>query len=80
MADDYGSRYSSAYPFPLSANSSRLYSGSLSGFIGPEDTSDEDWFEVRLLKGAKYEFKLTGGDEVYDLNAGSLYWYNTEGK
>ena len=79
MADDYGSRYSSAYPFPLSANSSRLYSGSLSGSIGPEDTSDEDWFKVRLLKGATYEFKLTGGDEVYDLNDANVYWYKPSG-
>ena len=79
MTDDYGSRYSSAYPFPLLANSSRLYSGSLSGFIGPEDTSDEDWFKVRLLKGAKYEFKLTGGDEVYDLNDANVYWYKPSG-
>ena len=79
MSDDYGSRYSSAYPFPLSANSSRLYSGSLSGFIGPDDTSDEDWFKLRLLKGATYEFKLTGGDEVYDLNDAIIRWYKPSG-
>ena len=76
MTDDYGSRYSSAYPFPLLANSSRLYSGSLNGVIGPDDTTDEDWFKVFLQKGATYEFKLTGGSEVYDLNDGVLRWKN----
>ena len=74
MTDDYGSRYSSAYPFPLLANSNRLYSGSLNGVIGPDDTTDEDWFKVFLQKGATYEFKLTGGSEIYDLNDGILRW------
>ena len=76
MADDYGSRSSSAYQFPLSAKSNGLYSGSLSGVIGPDDTSDEDWFKVRLLKGATYEFRLTGGDELYDLNSAKTSWYH----
>ena len=53
--------------------------GSLSGIIGPDDTSDEDWFKVRLLKGATYEFTLTGGDEIYDLNDANLHLYTPKG-
>ena len=79
MSDDYGSRYTSAYPFPLTADGNRLYSGTLSGVIGPDDTSDEDWFKVRLLKGATYQFTLTGGDEIYDLNDARLYFYKPNG-
>ena len=79
MADDYGSRYTSAYPFPLSANSSRLYSGSLSGSIGPDDTSDEDWFKIPMLKGATYQLQVIGGPEVYDLNDAKITWYKPNG-
>ena len=79
MSDDYGSRYTSAFPFPLTASSNRLYSGSLNGTIGPDDTSDEDWFKIPMLKGAKYEIKVTGGPEVYDLNDAKLHGINQMG-
>ena len=78
MTDDYGSRYTSAYTFPLTANGNRLYSGLLNGIIGPDDPSDEDWFKVRLLKGAAYQFSLTGGDEIYDLNDARIYFYKPQ--
>ena len=79
MSDDYGSRYTSAFPFPLTASSNRLYSGTLNGAIGPDDTSDEDWFKIPMLKGAKYEIKVTGGPEVYDLNDAKITWYKPNG-
>lgn len=79
MPDDYGSRYSGAYLFPLLTGNNRLSTGALSGNIGPDDTSDEDWFKVRLLKGATYQFTLKGGSTVYDLNYGDLEFYNTNG-
>ena len=75
MSDDYGSRYTSAYPFPLTANSNRLYSGSLSSAIGPDDTSDEGWFIVRLFKGEIYQFQVAGVSEVYDLNDSKITWH-----
>ena len=80
MTDDYGSRHTSAYTFSLSANSQRLYSGSLRGTIGPDDTSDEDWFKVNLLKGATYEFRPTGGNDVVDLNDATIRWYQPNGR
>ena len=79
MSDDYGSRYTSAYPFPLSASSNRLYSGSLSGSIGPDDTSDEDWFKIPMLKGATYQLQVIGGPEVYDLNDAKVTLYKPNG-
>ena len=79
MADDYGSRYTSAYPFQLTASSNRLYSGSLSGSIGPDDTSDEDWFKIPMLKGATYQLQVIGGPEVYDLNDAKITWYKPNG-
>lgn len=79
MADDYGSRYTSAYTFPLSASGQGLAYGSITGVIGPDDNADEDWFKVNLVKGATYEFKLTGGEDVLKLNDGILYFYSTDG-
>lgn len=79
MTDDFGSRYTSASSFPLSVDSTSLSSGSVQGVIGPDDTSDEDWFKVSLVKGAIYEFKLIGGKEIYALNNGVLYFYSTNG-
>ena len=79
MLDDFGSRYSSAYPFPLITSSNHLDSGKITGVIGPEDTTDEDWFKVDLQKGATYEFRLTGGPQVYDLNDAILRWKSKSG-
>jgi len=79
MADDYGSRYTSAYTFPLSANGQGLAYGSITGVIGPDDNADEDWFKVNLVKGATYEFRLTGGEDVLSLNSGDFDFYSTNG-
>ena len=79
MTDDYGSRYSSAYPFPLITSSNHLDSGKITGVIGPEDATDEDWFKVDLQKGATYEFRLTGGPQAYDLNDAILRWKSKSG-
>ena len=79
MTDDFGNRYTNAHTFPLTVDGSGLASGSLQGILGPEDTSDEDWFKVRLLKGATYQFQLSGGSEVYDLNDSRITWYKPNG-
>lgn len=79
MADDFGNRYTNAHTFPLAVDGSGLASGSVEGILGPEDTSDEDWFKVRLLKGATYQFQVAGGSEVYDLNDSKITWYKPNG-
>ena len=79
MADDYGSTYTNAHTFPLAVNPKGLAYGSLSGTLGAENNEDEDWFKIKLLKGATYKIALKGGPEVYDLNDGKITWYKLNG-